>query len=68
MKAIIVKIEDYDTLPYSLCDAIWEIAHKKYGFRMISRETKREIDKDTMVGFLIGIFKTQLEAIGNDDK
>jgi len=62
MKAVIIKKEDYEHLPFALCDAIWEIAHRDYGFRMISRETKQEIDKDTMLGIVVDIIKKTLES------
>jgi abortive infection bacteriophage resistance protein len=65
MRAVIIKNEDYDTLPFILCDAIWEFSHKPYGFEMISRETKREIDKDTMVGMLLAVITNTLEVAGD---
>ena len=65
MKAVILKKEDYENLPFLLCDAIWETSHRNYGFKMIGRETKREIDKDTMVGLLLDIIRKTLEKAGD---
>lgn len=67
MKAVIIKDEDYQALPFLLCDAIWHMAHRNYGFTMISRETKREIDKDTMVGVLHTILEKTLDAVGDEE-
>jgi hypothetical protein len=62
MKAVIIKKEDYDALPLLICDAIWELSHRRYGFTMVSRETKREIDKDTLVGVLFTALEKTLDA------
>lgn len=62
MKAVIIENEDYNALPFILCDAIWEISHRHYGFTMISQETKHEIDKDTLIGALSPMLKKTLDA------
>jgi hypothetical protein len=67
MKAVIIKEKDYSALPFLLCDAIWEISHRNYGFEMISRETRREIDKDIMVGILRDTFTKVLDSEAEKD-
>ena len=66
MKAVIIKNENYEALPFLICDAIWEVSKRRYGFEMISRETKHEIDKDTLVGALAATFKKTLEVVADE--
>ena len=66
MKAVIIKNANYDALPFLICDAIWETAQRRYGFQLISRETKREIDKDTLVGVLSATLKKTLEVVADE--
>jgi len=67
MEAVIIKKEDYETLPFALCNAIWETSKRSYGITMISRETKREIDQDTMVGLFITTLQEVLENAGEGE-
>jgi hypothetical protein len=67
MKAVIIKDEDYSAIPDLLCDILWATSHRNWGFEMISRETKREIDKDTMRGILIASFHKNLDLAAKLD-
>lgn len=64
MKAIIIDADEYEKIPLTLCDAIWKIANKNCGVKMISRETNEEIDEIHMVGLLIDALRRVLEDAG----
>lgn len=66
MKAVIIKNENYEALPFLICDAIWEVSKRRYGFKLISRESKHEIDKDILVGTLAPTIKKTLEVIADE--
>ena len=61
MKAVIIDMETYESLPSAICGAIWETFEKSYGAKLISRESGGVIDPITMTGMLHGVIKAVLE-------
>ena len=52
-----------DDLPFNIILAIRLIADKNYGFKFISKETGKELSRESLVGLLaIAIRKTLLET------
>ena len=64
----IIEKDELIGLSIVIAESIIEYSEKFYGFRMISRETKRELDKDMMLGTLSPPIRRCLEGLGEIKK
>ena len=67
-EVVLIEKDEFEYLPIRIVEAIIASSKRPYGFKMISRETGKELDRDTIIGLLMPSLRNALERSGQTEK